>query len=235
MSRLSAGPVSPLLRRARWIARSVHNTIALRSIGRAGLCGLAALALGLFFAGCSALPSEDATEAKLDAGAALGRVDAARIVAADPKDWLSHGRTYDEQRYSPLAQIDEQNVSALGLAWSFDLASEHGVEATPLVADGVLYVTRALEHRLRARCGDGRAALDLRSRGAARLRAQDLLRRREPGRRALERSRLRRDPRRPARRDRPGKREPRSGRRRPSRNRSATRSPALRASSRAGS
>ena len=53
----------------------------------------------------------------------------------------SHGRNYAEQRYSPLARIDEANVAKLGLAWSFDLASEHGVEATPLVADGVMYVS----------------------------------------------------------------------------------------------
>ncbi len=70
-------------------------------------------------------------------------VDDARLRAAgsEPGSWLSHGRTYDEQRHSPLAQIDEHNVSGLGLAWSFDLGTAQGVEATPLVVDGVLYVT----------------------------------------------------------------------------------------------
>jgi quinohemoprotein ethanol dehydrogenase len=66
-----------------------------------------------------------------------------RIVRADAEsgNWLSHGRTYDEQRYSPLASIDAANVTKLGLAWSFDLDSNRGQEATPLIVDGVLYVT----------------------------------------------------------------------------------------------
>ncbi len=101
--------------------------------------------LGLALAGCSALPSGESSQATLaaDAGSrsAPRAVDAARIIAADPTEWVSHGRNYAEQRYSPLARIDEANVAKLGLAWSFDLASDHGVEATPLVADGVMYVS----------------------------------------------------------------------------------------------
>ena len=68
-------------------------------------------------------------------------VDAERIGNPAPGDWLSYGRTYDEQRYSPLDRITDQNVAELGLAWSFDLGASRGAEATPLVADGVLYVT----------------------------------------------------------------------------------------------
>ena len=51
-------------------------------------------------------------------------VDGKRIVAADrePGNWMSHGRTYDEQRFSPLKQIDTANVGKLKLAWYFDLA-----------------------------------------------------------------------------------------------------------------
>jgi quinohemoprotein ethanol dehydrogenase len=72
-------------------------------------------------------------------------VDNARLAGAnlDPEDWLSHGRTYDEQRFSPLSQITTSNVSTLGLAWSLDLDTARGQEATPLVADGVLYSTSA--------------------------------------------------------------------------------------------
>ncbi|MEE8528586.1 MAG: PQQ-dependent dehydrogenase, methanol/ethanol family [Gammaproteobacteria bacterium] len=67
----------------------------------------------------------------------------ARIIAADaePDAWLTHGRTYSEQRYSPLDQIDHQNVTQLGLAWSLDLNTQRGVEATPLFVDDVLYLT----------------------------------------------------------------------------------------------
>jgi quinohemoprotein ethanol dehydrogenase len=57
-------------------------------------------------------------------------------------DWLSNGRTYAEQRYSPLARITAGNVSRLGLAWAASLESTmFGVEATPLVANGVIYTT----------------------------------------------------------------------------------------------
>ncbi len=70
-------------------------------------------------------------------------VDGARIARADldPDDWLTHGRDYAEQRYSPLDQIRDDNVSELGLAWSFDFGTHRGLEATPLVVDGVLYTT----------------------------------------------------------------------------------------------
>jgi quinohemoprotein ethanol dehydrogenase len=72
-------------------------------------------------------------------------VDAARLTHAneDPGNWLSYGRTYSEQRFSPLKQINDQNVGQLGLAWSVDLDTRRGQEATPLVADGVMYFTTA--------------------------------------------------------------------------------------------
>ncbi|MBK6287114.1 MAG: PQQ-dependent dehydrogenase, methanol/ethanol family [Gammaproteobacteria bacterium] len=70
-------------------------------------------------------------------------VDGARIVASDsePFNWMSHGRSYDEQRFSPLAQIDESNVAQLGIDWSFDFPTRRGMEATPIVVDGRMYVT----------------------------------------------------------------------------------------------
>ena len=70
-------------------------------------------------------------------------VDTARIIAADqePGNWLAHGRTYDEQRFSQLRHIDRNNVAELGLAWEFDTGSTRGLEATPVVVDGVMYTT----------------------------------------------------------------------------------------------
>jgi PQQ-dependent dehydrogenase (methanol/ethanol family) len=59
----------------------------------------------------------------------------------DDGSWPLHGRDAGEQRYSPLAQIDRSSVARLGLAWSFDLGSTRGVEATPIVVGGVMYVT----------------------------------------------------------------------------------------------
>ena len=75
----------------------------------------------------------------------VANVDATRLNGADQdsSNWLSHGRTYDEQRFSPLKQIDVANINTLGLAWSYDLDTERGQEATPLVVDGVLYSTSA--------------------------------------------------------------------------------------------
>src|SRR5215510_9952953 len=72
-------------------------------------------------------------------------VDAERLRAADgdAENWMTHGRTYGEQRFSPLTQITDQNVAQLGLAWSFDLDTRRGQEATPLVIDGVMYFTSA--------------------------------------------------------------------------------------------
>ena len=72
-------------------------------------------------------------------------VTAERLLAADaePGNWMSHGRSYSEQRFSPLDQINEQNVARLGLAWSFDLDTRRGQESTALVIDGVMYFTSA--------------------------------------------------------------------------------------------
>ncbi|MGF6555860.1 quinohemoprotein ethanol dehydrogenase [Pseudomonas sp. S30_BP2TU TE3576] len=71
------------------------------------------------------------------------QVDQAAIIASenDGSQWLSHGRTYDEQRFSPLKQINEQNANQLGLAWHIDLDNHRGLEATPLFSDGVLYAS----------------------------------------------------------------------------------------------
>ncbi len=68
-------------------------------------------------------------------------VDSARMAlqASDGANWLHDGRAYDAQRYSPLTQINAENVSQLGIAWYDELDTFRGVEATPLYADGVLY------------------------------------------------------------------------------------------------
>src|SRR5262245_65495448 len=57
--------------------------------------------------------------------ATAAQVDGERIQNADrePGNWMSYGRTYDEQRYSPLDKIDTASVGGLGLAWSYDLAT----------------------------------------------------------------------------------------------------------------
>lgn len=66
-----------------------------------------------------------------------------RLIAADadPSNWMSTGRTYSEQRFSPLEAINADNVAELGLDWYFDFPTNRGIEATPIVVDGVMYVS----------------------------------------------------------------------------------------------
>lgn len=70
-----------------------------------------------------------------------GTLDGQRIIEAnsEPGNWLSHGRTYDEQRFSPLNQINAENAQELGLAWYFDTGTDRGLESTPIVVDGIMY------------------------------------------------------------------------------------------------
>ena len=73
-----------------------------------------------------------------------GPVTALRLANAptDPKNWLIHGRTYEETRYSSLTAISAATVANLGLEWHFDLTGPEGRQtSTPLAVDGTLYLT----------------------------------------------------------------------------------------------
>jgi quinohemoprotein ethanol dehydrogenase len=76
-------------------------------------------------------------------------------MAATGRDWPSYGLNFREDRFSPLAAITTDNASRLGLAWSYELGSRRGVQATPLVVDGVMYVTASwsVVHAIDARTG----------------------------------------------------------------------------------
>ncbi|MEW6130023.1 MAG: PQQ-dependent dehydrogenase, methanol/ethanol family [Acidobacteriota bacterium] len=71
------------------------------------------------------------------------RILAAEKGAGEEGNWLAHGRTFNEQRFSPLKQINDKNVKDLNLAWAFKLDVDRGTEATPIVVDGVMYTTGA--------------------------------------------------------------------------------------------
>src|SRR6201987_1940210 len=77
------------------------------------------------------------------AGARLVDAKALLLAADNRTEWLTPGRTYDEQRFSPLEQINIGNVKGLGLAWYADLDTARGQEGTPLVIDGTIYITTA--------------------------------------------------------------------------------------------
>ena len=66
------------------------------------------------------------------------------LIAKGPgAEWLTYGGDRAEQRFSPLDQINDKNVGQLGMAWFADLDTARGQEATPLMHDGILYITTA--------------------------------------------------------------------------------------------
>ena len=97
------------------------------------------LASILLFAGCTHHEQGSAEHIK----DITSKIDDARLIDADktPADWLSYGRNYAEDRYSTLEQVNKDNIKNLGLAWSLIIGTDKGVETTPLVVDGIMYLT----------------------------------------------------------------------------------------------
>ena len=91
-------------------------------------------------------------------------VDDAALAAVESRtqDWLSYGRDFYEQRFSPLDQINDRNAAELGLAWLFEPGTDRGLEATPLVVDGVMYTTGSwsVTYAIDARTGQQRWKYD---------------------------------------------------------------------------
>src|SRR5450759_1328143 len=75
-------------------------------------------------------------------------VDDARLRAAtdDRANWLSYGRDYANQRFSPLKQINRESVRQLVPRWIYQTGSSATFQATPLVADGVMYLSMPFNH-----------------------------------------------------------------------------------------
>ncbi len=92
------------------------------------------------------------------AGDGPARIDQARLDAAasDADNWLTYGRTYAEQRYSELTQVNDGNIGQLGLAWAVELDTTRGQEATPIVVDGVMYTSTAWSKVLALDAATGR-------------------------------------------------------------------------------
>ena len=106
------------------------------------LIGLVIFAAGLIIKNRGGDPDSVAKQPEVTNNVVMSmNADRARHAEEETSNWLLHGRTYDEQRYSPLTNISEDNVSDLGLAWYFDTDSKSGLEATPVVVDGVMYFT----------------------------------------------------------------------------------------------
>ena len=73
----------------------------------------------------------------------IGNINTERIINAnnEPQNWLSHGRDYHEQRYSPLNQINLETINKLELEWSLDMGTKRGLEATPIIDNGIMFVS----------------------------------------------------------------------------------------------
>jgi alcohol dehydrogenase (cytochrome c)/quinohemoprotein ethanol dehydrogenase len=62
---------------------------------------------------------------------------------SDPHQWATYGGSFSEQRFSPLKQINTQNVKNLGLTWFADYDTNQNQHGSPLYIDGVIYVSTA--------------------------------------------------------------------------------------------
>lgn len=100
------------------------SALRIRTIRGVGLAALAAAAISLYGQG---LP-----------------ITYERLLHADkePGNWLMYSRTYDGHRYSPLDQINRENVERLQVKWLFQGRHQEKFETTPLVVDGIMYLTR---------------------------------------------------------------------------------------------
>ena len=88
---------------------------------------MAVIGLLLLAAACSPPEAARQTDTTVD--------DAAMSDESQGENWLAFGRTYSEQRFSPLEQINDSNVTDLAVDWYLDLPNDHGLVSTPLVVD----------------------------------------------------------------------------------------------------
>jgi quinohemoprotein ethanol dehydrogenase len=123
-------------------------------IGLRGAVSWTQLMLVLLLVGCLLGP---ANQAVAQNAPPVGTVDDQDLLnaAANNSNWLMYGRTYDAQRHSPLTQINKDNVGRLIPVWTFQTGVLDGFECTPLVIDGVMYITTPWNHGYAVDCKTG--------------------------------------------------------------------------------
>ena len=102
------------------------------------------LATGLLAAcGGSDVPSDSSIDSSVAAAPTVAAVDTGRIMnaAEEPEMWLTYGGSYDETRHSSLASVNGDTIQDLGVSWVYTMDKPRGAEATPIVVDGVMYVS----------------------------------------------------------------------------------------------
>jgi len=115
-------------------------TASHRYIGIAPRC--ACLAAALLLVACTRQTASQTIAAPPPTPSlSSGRIDAARLanVANEPDAWLTSGRDGNGSYFSPLKDINADTVGRLGFAWDYHLSTTRGLEATPIVVDGVMY------------------------------------------------------------------------------------------------
>lgn len=101
----------------------------------------AAVAVVLLLAGCTSR---------------FGASDENAKEAIDDKQWPNYGHDFGNRRFSPLAQINRDNVGRLKLKWRVDTGVKATFQATPIVVDGVMYVALPFNHVVALDARDGR-------------------------------------------------------------------------------
>ena len=105
-------------------------------------CLILCLVAAVILSGCSEESAQQPTQAAAVPAPQTALVDEARVANVEENErgaWLTFGRTYEEQRFSPLTEINRETVSDLGIVWYKDLNDDHPFQGTPLVIDGVMY------------------------------------------------------------------------------------------------
>lgn len=130
------------------------NSVTQRSSLGFLMIASAVAALASFSAASAQSPAKGSPE---HIKAVTSAVDQNSIKAntATSNDWPTVGLDYGETRFSKLNQLNTDNVKNLGLVWSYNLESSRGVEATPIVVDGIMYVTASwsVVHAIDVRTG----------------------------------------------------------------------------------
>ncbi len=90
--------------------------------------------------------------------AAQGDVSNKRVLeeSASGQNWFLKGGNFRGEHFSPLSQVNKENVADLGLAWATDLPIPDGISATPIVVDGVVYLSGAFSIVYAIDAEDGR-------------------------------------------------------------------------------
>ena len=132
---------------------------ALACLRARGLCivVLLGLVVWLTLGGWRLRAVEPAAKGQQPAAEPVGGVDEGDLLKASANDanWLMYGRTYNANRYSSLNQINTKNVARLIPVWTFQSGVLDGFECSPLVIDGIMYLTTPWNHAYAVDCKTG--------------------------------------------------------------------------------